>query len=393
MGGIANTLDGVVRVTDALESGAVEILDFEVHVPEGDPDGGEVRLDLRLPDQNEENTDGDAGEQVFRVCMQPVDGDSNDDVTDADGRSKTTSNDRRDHDSGATESSSPDQFGDDEGEVKTGVRHDDAPASTRSDDADRGDQTDDSTDRIPCRHEDCDETFETERGMKIHFTKSHLEGASLNDEDESDRPAYADPAKLRRVYERYDTFEEMTDALEVDVTPATVRRHMIKYGIYDPAANDAERSTTDRGPSDHGSASDGESVPDRPRAEDAAAEGQKDGGHEDGDDSDDVASIEELVGPITDGDVSPSGLPEDDQLPEGVTVWTTVEAVLSARTLYEVANYLEVDRNTARDALERLNLLNLVGGRLANQPDRDERERQVAAKLEEMAAKAAPPSP
>ncbi|WP_380676097.1 hypothetical protein [Salinigranum sp. GCM10025319] len=47
-------------------------------------------------------------------------------------------------------------------------------------------------------------------------------------------PAYKDPDALRAVYERYETFPEMTDALGVDVTSETVRRHMVKHDVHDP---------------------------------------------------------------------------------------------------------------------------------------------------------------
>lgn len=47
-------------------------------------------------------------------------------------------------------------------------------------------------------------------------------------------PAYKDPAALRSVYEKCASFREMTDALGVDVTPETVRRHMIDCDIHDP---------------------------------------------------------------------------------------------------------------------------------------------------------------
>ena len=50
------------------------------------------------------------------------------------------------------------------------------------------------------------------------------------------RDPYRDPEKLEAVYETYDTFTEMTEALNVDVTPQTVRRYMIKYGIHEPAS-------------------------------------------------------------------------------------------------------------------------------------------------------------
>ena len=49
-----------------------------------------------------------------------------------------------------------------------------------------------------------------------------------------DSPAYRDPDRLREVYDACETFAEMTEALDVDVTPQTVRRYMIKHRIHEP---------------------------------------------------------------------------------------------------------------------------------------------------------------
>ncbi|NHN46546.1 hypothetical protein G9464_02900 [Halostella sp. JP-L12] len=60
--------------------------------------------------------------------------------------------------------------------------------------------------------------------------------------DTDDLPPYRDPDRLQEVYELYSSFAEMTDALDVDVTPQTVRRYMIKYDIHEPSSNTASSS-------------------------------------------------------------------------------------------------------------------------------------------------------
>lgn len=50
-------------------------------------------------------------------------------------------------------------------------------------------------------------------------------------------PSYKDPDALQAVYDEYDTFPEMTDALGADVTSETVRRYMVEYDIHDPSEN------------------------------------------------------------------------------------------------------------------------------------------------------------
>jgi len=48
------------------------------------------------------------------------------------------------------------------------------------------------------------------------------------------KPHYQDPERLEAVYETNETFDEMKEALDVDVTAQTVRNYMIKHGIHDP---------------------------------------------------------------------------------------------------------------------------------------------------------------
>jgi len=57
-------------------------------------------------------------------------------------------------------------------------------------------------------------------------------------------PAYKDTDALRNVYEQYDTFPEMTEALGVDVTSETVRRYMVEYDIHDPSDTKQVRNHT-----------------------------------------------------------------------------------------------------------------------------------------------------
>lgn len=72
-------------------------------------------------------------------------------------------------------------------------------------------------------------------GRSIEADSSETcDGANTNADDTE---AYKDPERLRAVYEEYDTFPEMRDALDADVTPQTIRRHMIKHGIHEVSSN------------------------------------------------------------------------------------------------------------------------------------------------------------
>jgi len=393
MGGLAQTLDGVATLTGALESADIEILDLEVRTDDQlAADESAVFVTVRLPNDAEDTAGPeDRGESnVYCLQFRPSDDDEPPSVVSQSGdrnrnetEQPTESSDRseRQSDAPADGSRGTDPGGDEDPET------DGATTATT--------EASDSDDLVPCRHDECDETFETERGMKIHFTKTHLEGASTTENADDDRPAYADPAKLRRVYEKYDTFEEMTDALEVEVTPATVRRHMIKYGIYDPAAEGADDATghsrtsspsssrphaSKRGPNGRN--------PSNGDAPAVAADGRPD--RDGSDDTDAVDAIRDILARRND---PASALPDDDELPESVTVPAVIEAVVTSQTVYQVAKHLETDRETAREALERVDLLDLVEGRLDAATTREEREQQVAAKIEAMATSEAAPQP
>ena len=51
----------------------------------------------------------------------------------------------------------------------------------------------------------------------------------------SNKPQYQDPQRLQAVYEANETFEDMKEALDVDVTAQTVREYMIEYEIHNPS--------------------------------------------------------------------------------------------------------------------------------------------------------------
>ena len=396
MGGLAHTLDGVATLTGALESADIEILDLEVRTDDQPAsDGSTVYVTVRLPNDVEDTKAPEDRRDSNVYCLQFCPS------NDGEPPSIVSQSEAEDQDETGQSTESSDQAeGPSDGSRDGPRRTDPGPADEDSDtDGTTAATTEsskaDSDDMVPCRHDECEETFETERGMKIHFTKTHLEGASTTESPEDDRPAYADPAKLRRVYEKYETFEEMTDALNVEVTPATVRRHMIKYGIYDPAAEDADDETghsrTSTPPSSSRQTSQRSPSGRDPSNDDAPAMARDDRPGRDGtDDTDPVDAIRDTLARRTD---PTSALPDDDELPDDVTVPAVIEAVVTAQTVYQVAKHLETDRETAREALERIDLLDLVEGRLDAATTREEREQKVAAKIEAMATSEATPQP
>lgn len=140
----------------------------------------------------------------------------------------------------------------------------------------------------------------------------------VSDPDD-DVPYYKDYELLAEVYEEYDTFAEMTEALDVDVTPATVREHMVNHGIH-PTPSDDDEGADDEG-----------------------------------------AEVEASGDDVTSAAIEADGY----GLPESVTMDSLVSAVQESRTLYETQTALGLDRSTTRDILTDLDLLDLVTSRLA----------------------------
>jgi len=150
-----------------------------------------------------------------------------------------------------------------------------------------------------------------------------------------DVPPFKDPDLLASVYESCDTFAEMAETLEMDVTAETVRRYMIDYDIHEPNSYDTVDS--------------------------------EDGASDPGDD-------EPVV--LSDG----IGLPED------ITVDALIETVKQSNTIYEVKRDMGVDREDALEMLRELNLLDLVVGRLATEAERDISREDVVERLREASA-------
>lgn len=145
-------------------------------------------------------------------------------------------------------------------------------------------------------------------------------------------PPYEDVPYLRLLYETCDTFGEMRDRIDMDVSTETVRRYMIDAGVHEPASYE---TATD------GSLEGGEP----PVAPDSGA--GTEGGAPLGDD--------QLV---TDG----LGLPED------LSIDAVLDAVVESATVYEVECRLGLGQHRTRELLRELDLLDLVLHRVTENP-------------------------
>lgn len=275
---------------------------------------------------------------------------------------------------------------------------------------------------VSCRVADCEATFGTEHGMKIHATKSHGDAGG-------DSP-HRDPERLREVYEAHETFEEMTEALGVDVTAQTVRRSMMSLGVHDPeaggdgSASGAAEPTDGDGPSGveqvggeqadseqadseqaDGEKADGEQTGGEPAVSDGRADAGEqaperetaDAGEMDADETPvqegetaDMAETDPVETSADGGALDDEAAREraravDDLLPAAVDGETFVGAVRTADTLYEVQRELGMGREAVQSLLAELDLLDLVHGRVATRSERDAQRAEIERRIVERA--------
>lgn len=199
-------------------------------------------------------------------------------------------------------------------------------------------------------------------------------------------PPYEDEAYLQRLYEACDTFAEMSDRIEMDVSAETVRRYMIDAGVHSPTSYELggaggepeDRGTSRREPSAGDEAESGSANADATDADDAVKRG--DGGDEtddtgadadvgeDADVDDAAASADASEDSRTDslGRVPPESLPDEQLvadgigLPDELTLPDVVKAVVDGRTVYDVQRDLGLAHDRTRQLLRQLNVLDLV---------------------------------
>lgn len=159
-------------------------------------------------------------------------------------------------------------------------------------------------------------------------------------------PPFDDGPYLRAIYEACETFEEMRNLIDLDVTTETVRRYMIDAGIHQP---NSYRTGGSAGP------------------------GAVDGGSAEAPEEEDDADVEVL-------------LADGIGIPDGTTIEEFIATVRRSKTLHEVQQSMGLDRNEAYDILADLNLLDLVVGRLAMEAERDVTREEIVERLRQSVA-------
>jgi hypothetical protein len=215
-------------------------------------------------------------------------------------------------------------------------------------------------------------------------------------------PAYKDPEALQAVYEEYDTFPEMTEALGADVTSETVRRYMVDYDIHDPSDNTPQAHSfshtsagTDQSEGDDrsytsptertGSASrgtadstdssgtvaanSGESPSDTDESAASDRTGNTNRGSEanpnSGDDELGNRSVAELLAEMDNQNSGDKLIADGLGIPQDLTIAELASIVNQSNTIHEVGQRLSMSQGNARRLLQGLDLISFVTHRLA----------------------------
>lgn len=157
---------------------------------------------------------------------------------------------------------------------------------------------------------------------------------SRTTERKRDVAPFKDQELLQEIYETHDTFAEMADALDMDVTGETVRRYMIDYDIHQPNSYQTASPETTDSP---------------------------------GTDDQEMVVLSDGIG-----------------LPENVDIEDLIETVNRSNTIYEVKEDLDLERSEAHSMLKELNLVDLVMGRLTNDKSTDITREDVVDRLRDV---------
>ncbi len=204
---------------------------------------------------------------------------------------------------------------------------------------------------------------ETEAETRSANDSPSSSGSGADSSTDADVPPFRNRELLAEVYDSCETFAEMTDALDMDVTAETVRRYMIEHGIHEATSYDT-RSDAD---SDHDETEPVDADADPTDAEPAVANEPPSAGD-------------------TDGQEQPVVLTDGIGLAEDLDVDTLIEAVRKSKTIYEVKQEFGVEREDAVDVLRQCNLLDLIAGRLADDGRNEVTREEIVGRLRDASA-------
>ena len=220
------------------------------------------------------------------------------------------------------------------------------------------------------------EATDTERD-EAEYERKEIESALDAVRNES-VPAYEDTAYLSRLYELAETFDQMSDVIELDVSAETVRRYMMDAGVHVPGPN----AKPDR--SESGEATDGSretfAQPTRSAQTPSAQESEASTSVRTGASQPEPAQTEpDCAESLPTGELITDGV----GLPDDVTLRELAEIVSEARTVHEVHRRLDLDHDGTRELLRQLNVLDLVVTRAFGEAERDVTFEAVAERIRE----------
>jgi len=191
-------------------------------------------------------------------------------------------------------------------------------------------------------------------------------------------PAYKDPEALQAAYDACDTFPEMTEALDADVTSETVRRYMVEYDIHDPTDTTPQAGGLSLSDVQADSETDTTPSPDSDSPDDQT----DDDGQPEEPDGLGARSVADLLAEADSQDSDDNLVADGLGISQDLTVAELARTVTQSTSLHEVAQRLDLSQTHARRLLSELDLLDLVTHRLAANQIRvsnDEIKRRITA--------------
>jgi hypothetical protein len=169
-------------------------------------------------------------------------------------------------------------------------------------------------------------------------------------------PLYEDTAYLKALYESCETFTDMSDVIEMDISSETIRRYMIEADIHQPTTYDTNAEAV--GVEDDTSTADDDGTEEAASAQSPLEPA----------DPREMLSNEQLV---TDG----VGLPADLELTE------VADAVVDSKSMYGVATELGLEQERTRKLLQKLDLIDLVMHRVADESASETSYEEIATRI------------
>ncbi|WP_408960591.1 hypothetical protein [Natrinema sp. 74] len=190
-----------------------------------------------------------------------------------------------------------------------------------------------------------------------------------------DLPPYDDVEYLECLYDSFDTFTAMAEALEMDVASETVRRYMIDAGVHEPTSYETTAPDEDDATTDGSEVTAGQ--------QDSSADENREPTVDTDSELDRSVTADDPTASVPEKQLVADGI----GLPEDVEIDELMDAIESSMTLHDVTRTLGLERGRTRELLEQLNLLDLVVKRVsdANIPDRHPSRNEITDRIRESA--------